>query len=97
MNMLVNCASGKALTYRIYKEINLRESQKKKRERNRKKNLMHQPINSWIKISIDYSQNKPKSIINRCIKNGNGWVGKWGEDMGDFWDSILNVIEENTK
>jgi hypothetical protein len=31
-------------------------------------------------------------------KNGNGWVGKWGggEGMGDFWDSILNVIEENT-
>jgi hypothetical protein len=30
-------------------------------------------------------------------KNGNGWVGKWGgEVMGDFCDSILNVIEENT-
>jgi hypothetical protein len=30
-------------------------------------------------------------------KNGNGWVGKWGaEGIGDFWDSILNVIEENT-
>jgi hypothetical protein len=34
-------------------------------------------------------------------KNGNGWVGEcvcvWGgEDVGDFWDSILNVIEENT-
>jgi hypothetical protein len=29
-------------------------------------------------------------------KNENGWVGKWGEDMGDFWDSIGNVIEENT-
>jgi hypothetical protein len=30
-------------------------------------------------------------------KNGNGWVGKWGgEGMGDFWDSIGNVIEENT-
>jgi hypothetical protein len=24
-------------------------------------------------------------------KNGNG-----GKDMGDFWDSIGNVIEENT-
>jgi hypothetical protein len=26
------------------------------------------------------------------------WVGRevWGEDMGDFWDSILIVIEENT-
>jgi hypothetical protein len=29
-------------------------------------------------------------------KNGNGWVGKWGEGMGDFWDSIGNVIEKNT-
>jgi hypothetical protein len=29
-------------------------------------------------------------------KNGNGWVGKWGvEGMGDFCDSIRNVIEEN--
>jgi hypothetical protein len=29
-------------------------------------------------------------------KNGNGWVGEWGEEgMGDFWDSIGNVIEEN--
>jgi hypothetical protein len=27
------------------------------------------------------------------------WVGSgvgWGEDVGDFWDSIGNVIEENT-
>jgi hypothetical protein len=29
-------------------------------------------------------------------KSGNGWVGEWGEGMGDFWDSIGNVIEENT-
>ena len=30
-------------------------------------------------------------------KNGNGWVGKCGgEGVGDFWDSIGNVIEENT-
>jgi hypothetical protein len=29
-------------------------------------------------------------------QNGNGWVGKCvGEGMGDFWDSIGNVIEEN--
>jgi hypothetical protein len=28
-------------------------------------------------------------------KNGNEWVGEWGEGMGDFWDSIGNVIEEN--
>jgi hypothetical protein len=30
-------------------------------------------------------------------KNGNGWVGEWGGEVwGDFWDSIGNVIEENT-
>jgi hypothetical protein len=29
-------------------------------------------------------------------KNGNGWVGEWvREGVGDFWDSIGNVIEEN--
>jgi hypothetical protein len=25
-----------------------------------------------------------------------GWPGAWGEGMGDFWDSIVNVNEENT-
>jgi hypothetical protein len=29
-------------------------------------------------------------------KNGNGWVGEWGGSGRDFWDSIGNVIEENT-
>jgi hypothetical protein len=30
-------------------------------------------------------------------KYGNGWLGEWGgEGVGDFWDSIGNVIEENT-
>jgi hypothetical protein len=29
-------------------------------------------------------------------KNGNGWVGERGGEGGDFWDSIGNVIEENT-
>ena len=29
-------------------------------------------------------------------KNGNEWVGGWGgEGVGDVWDSIGNVIEEN--
>jgi hypothetical protein len=28
--------------------------------------------------------------------NGNGWVGECGGGGGDFWDSIGNVIEENT-
>jgi hypothetical protein len=25
---------------------------------------------------------------------GSGWVGEWGV-MGDFWDSIGNINEEN--
>jgi hypothetical protein len=32
-------------------------------------------------------------------KNGNGWVEEWGvggEGVEGFWDSIGNVIEENT-
>jgi hypothetical protein len=33
---------------------------------------------------------------NARAKNGNGWVGEWGGGVGDFWDSIGNVIEENT-
>jgi hypothetical protein len=27
-------------------------------------------------------------------KRGSGWVGEWGECMGNFWDSIENVNEE---
>jgi hypothetical protein len=30
-------------------------------------------------------------------RSGSGCVGEWGvEGMGDFWDSIGNVNEENT-
>jgi uncharacterized membrane protein YwzB len=29
-------------------------------------------------------------------KIGSGWVGELGEGMGDFWDGIENVNEENT-
>jgi hypothetical protein len=29
-------------------------------------------------------------------KSGSGWVGEWGQGMGDFWDSIGDVNEENT-
>jgi hypothetical protein len=29
-------------------------------------------------------------------RSGSGWVGGRGEGMGDFWDSIGNVNEENT-
>jgi hypothetical protein len=30
-------------------------------------------------------------------RSGSGWVGELGgEGMGDFWDSIGNVNEENT-
>jgi hypothetical protein len=29
-------------------------------------------------------------------RSGSGWVGEWvGERVGDFWDSIGNVIEIN--
>jgi hypothetical protein len=28
-------------------------------------------------------------------KMGMGGLGSWGEGMGDFWDSIGNVTEEN--
>jgi hypothetical protein len=38
----------------------------------------------------------PSKGYARAKKNGNGWVGKWGGGYGDFWDSIGNVIEENT-
>jgi hypothetical protein len=31
-------------------------------------------------------------------RTGIGWVGEWvGERVGDFWDSIVNVNEINTK
>jgi hypothetical protein len=34
---------------------------------------------------------------NARSKNWGGWVGElWEEGMGDFWDSIGNVNEENT-
>ena len=30
-------------------------------------------------------------------RSRSGWVGEWvGKRVGDFWDSIGNVIEENT-
>ena len=38
----------------------------------------------------------PSTGESQGQKNGNAWVGKWcGGGMGDFWDSIGNVIEEN--
>jgi hypothetical protein len=31
-------------------------------------------------------------------RSGSGWVGEWVvERVGDFWDSIENVIEINTQ
>jgi hypothetical protein len=34
---------------------------------------------------------------NARAKRGSGWVGNWGGvGMGDLWDSIENVNEENT-
>jgi hypothetical protein len=38
----------------------------------------------------------PSSGERQGQKNGNGWVGESGVCGGDFWDSIGNVIEENT-
>ena len=30
-------------------------------------------------------------------RSGSGWVGEWvGKPVGDFWDSIGDVNEENT-
>jgi hypothetical protein len=30
-------------------------------------------------------------------RSGSGWIGEWwGEGMGDFWDIIGNVNEDNT-
>jgi hypothetical protein len=29
-------------------------------------------------------------------RSGSGWVEEWEEGMGDIWDSIGNVNEENT-
>jgi hypothetical protein len=37
----------------------------------------------------------PSTGESQGQKNGNGWVGEWGGGW-DFWDSIGNVIEENT-
>jgi hypothetical protein len=31
----------------------------------------------------------------KVISNGKKWLYWGGEGMGDFWDSIGNVIEEN--
>jgi hypothetical protein len=37
----------------------------------------------------------PQYRGNARAKKWEWWVGEWGEGMGDFWDSIRNVIEEN--
>jgi hypothetical protein len=46
---------------------------------------------------------KFNKLKNRLLKgeklstmSGSGGGGEWGEGMGDFWDSIGNVNEENT-
>ena len=38
----------------------------------------------------------PSTGEHQGQKVGVGGQGSGGEDMGDFWDSIGNVIEENT-
>jgi hypothetical protein len=66
-------------------------------------------VHNWLKkiwyiYTIEFIQPLRNECKNtNCIcpstgpkkKNGNEWVGKWGEGMGDFWDSTGNVIEEN--
>jgi hypothetical protein len=33
---------------------------------------------------------------DKMLSIHSGWVGDWGVGMGDLWDSIENVNEENT-
>jgi hypothetical protein len=42
----------------------------------------------WCKLYMPLGTPGPRSE--------SGWVGGWGEGMGDFWDSTGNVNEENT-
>jgi hypothetical protein len=39
----------------------------------------------------------PKYNGTPGLRSGSGWVGEWGwVGIGDIWDSIGNVNEENT-
>jgi hypothetical protein len=39
----------------------------------------------------------PQYRVKLMPRSGSGWIGEWrGKGMGDFWDSIGNVNEENT-
>jgi hypothetical protein len=45
----------------------------------------------WCKLYMPQYRGRPEPRI------GSGWVGEWGgEGMGDFWDNIGIVNEENT-
>ena len=46
-------------------------------------------------ISLAISLYMPQYRGTPGPRSGSGWVGEWG-GMGDFWDSIGNVNEENT-
>jgi hypothetical protein len=49
-------------------------------------------MNLRIALSICFSTGEMSGP-----RSGSGWVREWGgEGMGDFWDSIGNVNEENT-
>jgi hypothetical protein len=52
----------------------------------------------WKERPIGQANYMPQYRGTPGPKNGNGWVGERGEGVGvgDFWDSIGNVIEENT-
>jgi hypothetical protein len=50
----------------------------------------------WKERPIGLSNYMPQYMGTPGPKSGSGWVGDWGEGMGDFWDSIGNVNEEKT-
>jgi hypothetical protein len=54
-------------------------------------------ISSQLLFKIFFSLYMPQYRGTPGPKRGSGWVGDWGVDMGDLWDSIENVNEENTQ
>jgi hypothetical protein len=54
-------------------------------------------------LVVDHWEERPIGLANFICpstgtpgsRSGSAWVGEWGEGMGDFWDSIWNVNEEN--
>ena len=42
----------------------------------------------WKERPIGFANYMPQYRGTPGPRSGRGWVGKWGEGMGDFWDSI---------